>query len=113
MSSLEDRLSRVENQIERLGPSISERVDRLEQVTKPPKSEPPSSSSLLGRLATTTKRFLAWLGSPAVPVKITGQFFIDAHHISAGNPGGNGGTKHCATNVWEIHPVTDIEVQSQ
>jgi hypothetical protein len=51
--------------------------------------------------------------SPAVPVKITGQFFVDAHHITASNPGGNLGTKHCATNVLEIHPVTDIEVQSQ
>jgi hypothetical protein len=49
----------------------------------------------------------------AVPVKITGQFFLDAHHIGAGDPGGNRGTKHCATNVWEIHPVTDLEVRSQ
>jgi hypothetical protein len=49
----------------------------------------------------------------AVPVKITGQFFVDAHHIGAGDPGGGRGTKHCATNVWEIHPITAIEVQSQ
>jgi hypothetical protein len=51
--------------------------------------------------------------APPVPVKIAGQFFVDAHHISAGDPGGNRGTKHCATNVWEIHPITDLEVQSQ
>ena len=46
-----------------------------------------------------------------VAVKITGQFFVDAHHIGGGDPGGGRGTKHCATNVLEIHPVTGIEVQ--
>lgn len=48
-----------------------------------------------------------------VPVKITGQFFLDASHIGGADPGGHRGTGHCATNVWEIHPVTAIEVQSR
>ena len=47
----------------------------------------------------------------AVAVKVTGQFFLDAHHIGSGDPGGGRGTKHCATNVWEIHSVTAIEAQ--
>jgi hypothetical protein len=47
----------------------------------------------------------------AVAVKVTGQFFLDAHHIGAGDPGGGRGTNHCATNVWEIHPVIAIESQ--
>lgn len=46
-----------------------------------------------------------------VAMKVTGQFFLDAHHIGKGNPGGNRGTHHCATNVWEIHPITILEVQ--
>jgi hypothetical protein len=49
----------------------------------------------------------------AVPVKVAGQLFLDAHQIGTGNPGGGRGTEHCATNVWEIHPVTAIEIQSR
>jgi len=45
-----------------------------------------------------------------IPVKIIGQLFLDAHHIQKNDPGGGRGTKHCATNVWEIHPVSGLEV---
>lgn len=53
--------------------------------------------------------FTGKAGTAAIAVKVTGQLFLDAHHISRGNPGGNRGTKHCATNVWEIHPITGLE----
>jgi hypothetical protein len=44
-----------------------------------------------------------------VPVKVSGQLFLDATHIThVGSGGGNRGTAHCATNVWEIHPVTEL-----
>jgi hypothetical protein len=45
-----------------------------------------------------------------VHVKITGQLFLDAPHIRESDPSGGRGTKHCATNIWEIHPVTALEV---
>jgi hypothetical protein len=45
-----------------------------------------------------------------VDVKITGQLFLDAHHIQRNDPGGRRGTRHCATNAWEIHPVTGLEL---
>jgi hypothetical protein len=44
-----------------------------------------------------------------VAVKVTGQLFLDAHHIGKGDPGGGRGTNHCATNAWEIHPITGIQ----
>lgn len=44
-----------------------------------------------------------------VPVQITGQLFLDATHIGNGAPGGGRGTNGCATNVWEIHPITDVQ----
>ena len=44
-----------------------------------------------------------------VPVSITGQLFLDAPHLThAGVGGGGRGTGHCATNVWEIHPITAL-----
>jgi hypothetical protein len=51
--------------------------------------------------------------SDPVSVKITGQLFLDAHHIQKNDPGGGRGTKHCATNVWEIHPITGLDVTSE
>jgi hypothetical protein len=48
-----------------------------------------------------------------VQVKITGQLFLDAHHIQRSDPGGRRGTRRCATNVWEIHPVTQFELIAQ
>jgi hypothetical protein len=52
-------------------------------------------------------------GQTNVPVKVTGQLFLDSFHIGRGDPGGGRGTRKCATNIWEIHPVTAIEVRSQ
>jgi hypothetical protein len=57
-------------------------------------------------------------GKP-VQVLVTGQLFLDAHHLSkkGGNPSGGRGSKfngkNCATNVWEIHPVTDLVIGDQ
>lgn len=48
---------------------------------------------------------------PPVRVQITGQLFLDATHIGHGAPGGGRGTNGCATNVWELHPVTALVVQ--
>jgi hypothetical protein len=45
-----------------------------------------------------------------VHVKITGQLFLDAPHIRKNDASGGRGTRHCATNIWEIHPVTDLQV---
>ena len=51
-----------------------------------------------------------------VPIVVSGQFFLDAHHLSktGGNPSGGRGSryngKNCAVNVWEIHPVTGIQI---
>jgi hypothetical protein len=48
--------------------------------------------------------------SPAVKVRVAGGLFYDSQHYSKKNPqgGGNRGTNHCATNLWEIHPVLSI-----
>lgn len=45
--------------------------------------------------------------SPAVKVRVTGGLFYDSQHFSKTKPhgGGNRGTNHCATNLWEIHPL--------
>jgi hypothetical protein len=47
-------------------------------------------------------------------VTVTGQLFIDETHNRSGDPGGGRGTlldsgRHCASNLWEIHPVIRIE----
>lgn len=48
----------------------------------------------------------------AAPVRvvISGQLFLDAPHIEEHDASGGRGTKHCATNIWEIHPVTNLQV---
>jgi hypothetical protein len=50
------------------------------------------------------------------PIKatITGQLFLDAPHYRKTDPSGGRGTllasrRHCASNLWEIHPVVRIE----
>src|ERR1051325_4833354 len=48
---------------------------------------------------------------PPLSVRITGQLFLDAPHLRSGDPGGGRGTllesgRHCASNLWEIHPIT-------
>lgn len=45
-----------------------------------------------------------------VHVQISGQLFLDAPHIQEHDASGGRGTKHCATNIWEIHPVTNLQV---
>ncbi len=55
--------------------------------------------------------------SPAatVEVLVTGQLFYDLHHESSTDPGGNRGKPRgtCkAGGLWEIHPITKIEVVS-
>jgi len=47
-----------------------------------------------------------------VQVQIAGQLFLDAPHIRRGDPSGGRGTRHCATNVWEIHPLTVFSVMN-
>ncbi len=46
-------------------------------------------------------------------ITVTGQLFLDETHTRKGDPGGGRGTllssgKHCASNLWELHPVTVI-----
>ena len=53
--------------------------------------------------------FTGAANSKPVHVIISGQLFLDAPHEEA-DPSGGRGTKHCATNIWEIHPVTDIQI---
>jgi len=45
---------------------------------------------------------------PRTPMAIEGQLFLDAFHYSTKQPGGGRGKGYCATNVWEIHPITLI-----
>ena len=49
-----------------------------------------------------------------IKVTVTGQLFLDAPHIRASDPSGGRGTllnsgKHCASNLWELHPVLHLE----
>jgi hypothetical protein len=48
--------------------------------------------------------------NPPAKVHVMGSLFYDSQHYSKKNPqgGGNRGTNHCATNLWEIHPVLSI-----
>jgi hypothetical protein len=51
---------------------------------------------------------------PPFKVTITGQVFLDAPHIRASDPSGGRGTllnsgKHCASNLWELHPVLELK----
>ena len=44
-------------------------------------------------------------------VRLTGQLFLDSHHESENDPSGGRGSGPCkVTNVWEIHPITKVEV---
>jgi hypothetical protein len=61
-----------------------------------------------------TSVFARHATKPAIKIKVTGQFFLDETHHEANNPGGGRGTlldsgRHCATNLWEIHPVLRID----
>ena len=43
--------------------------------------------------------------------RITGQLFFDSHHETKTSPGGGRGSGPCTVvNLWEIHPITSIEV---
>lgn len=51
-----------------------------------------------------------------MPIKatFTGQLFLDAPHYRKNDPSGGRGSllfsgRHCAANLWEIHPVVRIE----
>jgi hypothetical protein len=51
---------------------------------------------------------------PPIQVTVTGQFFLDETHARTSNPGGGRGAKldsggHCASNLWELHPVFAIQ----
>jgi hypothetical protein len=54
--------------------------------------------------------FARQASGPPVRVSITGPLFLDVRHIQANRPGGGRGTGLCATNVWEVHPITDLTV---
>lgn len=60
------------------------------------------------QLGTLPKGIFTGKAAP-VAVTVTGQLFLDVHHIGKGDPGGGRGTNHCATNAWEIHPITEIK----
>jgi hypothetical protein len=50
--------------------------------------------------------------SNPIPITVTGQLFLDYTHHET-DPGGGRGTllksgRHCAQNLWEIHPVSDL-----
>jgi hypothetical protein len=69
MTSLEDRLERVEAQLDRLAPSLDERVERLEQAAKSATASSAanaaglSSASAGGRAVAAGKRFVGWMGA--------------------------------------------------
>lgn len=47
-------------------------------------------------------------------VTVTGQLFLDESHHRSADPSGGRGTlldsgRHCASNLWEVHPVFRIE----
>lgn len=49
-----------------------------------------------------------------IKMRVAGQFFLDETHNRNSDPGGGRGTllasgRHCASNLWEIHPVTKLE----
>lgn len=53
--------------------------------------------------------------SPPLHVRVTGQLFYDLSHSGSADPGGGrgkkvGGAIMKATTIWEIHPVTQIDV---
>jgi len=54
--------------------------------------------------------FSSKANAPPVRVTITGQLFLDAHHLGGKDPSGRRGRGFCATNIWEIHPVTGLTV---
>jgi hypothetical protein len=60
------------------------------------------------QLGTLPKGIFTCKAKP-VAVTVTGQLFLDAHHIGKGDPGGGRGANHCATTAWEIHPITGIQ----
>ncbi|MBA4177061.1 MAG: hypothetical protein C0505_10955 [Leptothrix sp. (in: Bacteria)] len=69
MASLEDRLQHVEAQVDRLAPSLNERLDRLETAVRsaarppaPPLLPPPPPRTYFGRIAAGFGRFVAWAG---------------------------------------------------
>lgn len=65
MASLEDRLQHVESQVERLAPTLHERLDRLEAAARaaPPSAPPlPAPRGVLGHLGQGLRRFVAWAG---------------------------------------------------
>ena len=53
--------------------------------------------------------------STPLHVRITGQLFYDLSHAGSSDPGGGrgktvNGTRMKATTIWELHPVTNIEI---
>jgi hypothetical protein len=72
-----------------------------------------------GRLDKLPSRIFTGKGNP-ISVTVTGQLFLDSQHLrrdnpktgKKGDPSGGRGTKfngkNCATNVWEIHPMTEL-----
>jgi hypothetical protein len=66
MTPLEDRLQRVEAQLDRLTPSVHERLEHLEQAGRAaaaPKAPTPPPPSLGGRAAAVGKRLVGWMGA--------------------------------------------------
>jgi hypothetical protein len=62
MPSLEERLQRVESEVDRLRPSLHERLERLEKIaSRADRPEPPRSP--WRRAAGALQRFFAWMGA--------------------------------------------------
>lgn len=65
MPTIEERLQRVEFELDRLRPSLNERLVRVEQVLQSAdKKEPPAAKGgFIGTMKAGAKRFFAWMGA--------------------------------------------------
>jgi len=62
MASLDERMQRVESQLDRLVPSVQDRIDRLEQAAKTIQAAPQADHRGWGRVAQAAGRFGGWMG---------------------------------------------------
>ncbi|MBI4930863.1 MAG: hypothetical protein HY841_08890 [Bacteroidetes bacterium] len=78
----------------------------------PPKSSDKKLSSKFKELRKKLeKHHTDKLLSQPLRVSVTGQFFFDDDHVEKTNAGGGRGKDGMkATNLWEVHPVTDLSI---
>ena len=81
---------------------------------------PPDNSPALATLTTARKAYKAFFGNnlpgftydfydPPIPVTIAGSLFFDVGHATGTRPGPQS-LKSRMPTVWEVHPVTSIEL---